>query len=117
MRTRLTAFLLARLDEDADLARRCDGGDGCGEWAAQGETVDFCQSELSGFPPVIARHVARHDPARTLRETEAGYRILTRHTLAPGARPLCRHDGNRWPCPDLRDLAARYTGHPDFPGW
>nr|WP_275548989.1 hypothetical protein [Streptomyces lavendulae] len=37
----LVTFLHARLDEEADLARRCDG-DGCGEWSAQGHTVDFC---------------------------------------------------------------------------
>jgi hypothetical protein len=30
-------FLHARLDEEAELVRRCDGGgdgDGCGEWTA-----------------------------------------------------------------------------------
>ncbi|MFE7706642.1 DUF6221 family protein [Streptomyces sp. NPDC057486] len=57
--------LRARLDEEADLARSCDG-DGCGEWTAPGGTVDFCRIDLSGFPPVIARHIAVHDPARVL---------------------------------------------------
>ncbi|SCF63838.1 hypothetical protein GA0115255_101102 [Streptomyces sp. Ncost-T6T-2b] len=50
-------FLHARLDEEADLTRRCDG-DGCGAWTAHGHTVDFCQGELSGFHSTIAVHVA-----------------------------------------------------------
>ncbi|CAM5668445.1 hypothetical protein SATRM34S_07079 [Streptomyces atroolivaceus] len=33
----LVTFLHARLDEEANLARRCDG-DGCGEWTADGHT-------------------------------------------------------------------------------
>ncbi|MEU8252624.1 DUF6221 family protein, partial [Nonomuraea sp. NPDC048916] len=73
----LTTFLRTRLDEEADLARRCDG-DGCGVWTAHGHTVDFCQGELSGFHPTIALHVALHDPARILREIEAKRRVLAR---------------------------------------
>jgi hypothetical protein len=99
----LVRFIEERLDEEADLARRCDG-DGCGEWSAHGRTVDFCQVEHSGFHPAIAQHVARHDPARVLREIDAKRRILARHARDP------------WPCDDLQDLAAPYTGHPDFPG-
>lgn len=98
----LVRFLTARLDEEADLARRC-GGDACGRWSAQGYTVDFCQSELPGFHPTIAQHVATHDPARVLRETAAKRRILARHARDP------------WPNDDLRDLASPYTDHPDFP--
>jgi Family of unknown function (DUF6221) len=98
----LVRFLKARLDEEADLAQRCDG-DGCGEWSAHGHTVDFCQVDLPGFHPAIALHVALHDPARVLREIEAKRRILARHAR------------DRWPSDDLRDLASPYTGHPDFP--
>jgi hypothetical protein len=98
----LVRFLEARLDEEAELARRC-GGDACGEWSAQGHTVDFCQDEHSGFHPAIARHVALHDPARVLRDIAAKRRILARHARDP------------WPSHDLRDLASLYTGHPDFP--
>ncbi|WP_332760413.1 DUF6221 family protein [Streptomyces sp. MT206] len=102
MTEELVRFLEARLDEEADLARRCDG-DGCGEWSAHGHTVDFCQVDLSGFHPTIAQHVALHDPARALREIEAKRRILARHARDP------------WPCHDLRDLASPYADHPDFP--
>ncbi|WP_405662004.1 DUF6221 family protein [Streptomyces sp. NBC_01166] len=102
MTEELVRFLKARLDEEADLARRCDG-DGCGEWFAHGQTVDFCQVDLPGFHPTIALHVALHDPARVLREIEAKRRILARHARDP------------WPCHNLRDLASPYTDHPDYP--
>ncbi|GGK32137.1 hypothetical protein GCM10011583_74870 [Streptomyces camponoticapitis] len=103
MTKELVRFLEARLREEADLARRCDGDDGCGEWSARGDMVDFCQTDLSGLPPTIALHVALHDPARVLREIEAKRRILARHARDP------------WPCHDLRDLALPYADHPDFP--
>jgi hypothetical protein len=119
----LVRFIEARLDEEADLARRCDG-DGCGEWSARGDTVDFCQVDLAGFHPTIALHVALHDPARVLREIEAKRRVLARHTLslAVGDPELpwdehddCQFDGDPWPCGDLLDLASPYADHPDFP--
>ncbi|MER5889755.1 DUF6221 family protein [Streptomyces sp. NPDC001941] len=103
MSEELVRFLQASLDEEADLARGCDGDDACGQWTAHGHTVDFCHLDLSGFPPTIAQHIALHDPARTLRDIEAKRRVLTRHAHDP------------WPCDDLRDLAAPYADHPDFP--
>ncbi|MFI9813604.1 DUF6221 family protein [Saccharothrix variisporea] len=113
MRDDLVAFIDARLDEDADLARRCDGGDDCGQWVARGHTVDFCQVDLPGFHPTIARHVARHDPARVLREVAAKRRVLRRHRPERvGDRVVCRVDGDPFPCADVRDLAAPYADHP-----
>ncbi|MEU5620663.1 DUF6221 family protein [Streptomyces sp. NPDC047802] len=103
MTEKLVRCIKARLDEEADLARRCDSDDGCGTWTTHGHTVDFCQADLSGFHPTIALHVALHDPARILREIEAKPRILARHARDP------------WPSHDLRDLASPYTDHPDFP--
>ncbi|MFI8001667.1 DUF6221 family protein [Streptomyces sp. NPDC086010] len=88
MTEELVKFLKARLDEEADLARRCDG-DGCGEWSAHGHTVDFCQVDLSGFHPTIARHVALHDPARVLREIEAKRRILAVTPATHGRATTC----------------------------
>ncbi|MGW6528678.1 DUF6221 family protein [Streptomyces venezuelae] len=88
MTDELVRFLEARLSEEADLARRCDG-DGFGEWSADGHTVDFCQVDLSGFHPTIALHVALRDPTRVLREVEAKRRILARPAppLPPGRAP------------------------------
>lgn len=118
----LVAFLHARLDEDVDLAERCDA-DGCGQWTARRDTVDFCQVDLSGFHPTIAEHVALHDPARVVREVTAKRRVLARHALSPAigdsempgdGRNNCRYDGSDWPCPDLLDLALPYAEHPDY---
>ncbi|MFI8823926.1 DUF6221 family protein [Streptomyces sp. NPDC053431] len=119
----LVTFLHARLDEEADLARRCDG-DVRGEWTAHGHTVDFCQGELAGFRPAVALHVALHDPARVLREVEAKRRVLARHEFSPATgdpelpwdnRDDCQYDGEPWPCDDLLDLALPYADHPDYP--
>jgi hypothetical protein len=54
-----------------------------------------------------AAHIARHDPARVLREVEAKRKILTDLDLSyPDEEHL------------LRLLAAIYEGHPDFdPAW
>lgn len=114
-------FLRARLNEVAELAYQCDGDD-CGQWTADGDTVDFCQMDLSGFHPTIAQHVALHDPARVLRDVEAKRRVLARHVLSPAIndpelpwdnRDDCQYDGEDWPCPDLLDLALSYADHPD----
>jgi len=119
----LVTFLHVRLDEEADLAGRCDDDD-CGVWTAHGRTLDFCQVELSGFHPAIALHVALHDPARVLREIEAKRRVLARHALRPATgnpelpwdnRDDCQYDGETWPCGDLLDLASPYGDHPDYP--
>ncbi|MEU9623734.1 DUF6221 family protein [Streptomyces sp. NPDC088846] len=83
MTEHLVTFLKTRLDEEADLARRCDGDGCCGEWSAHGNTVDFCQVELSDFHPAIALH----DPARVPLEVEAKRRILARHVLSPAGAP------------------------------
>jgi hypothetical protein len=124
MNNDLVAFLNARLDEEAALARCCDGDGCCGKWTARGDTVDFCQGDLTGFHPAIAQHVALHDPARVLREVEAKRRVLNRHTLSPAEgdperpwddRDDCQFDGDLWPCDDLLDLALPYQDHPDFP--
>ncbi|MER5894832.1 DUF6221 family protein [Streptomyces sp. NPDC001876] len=119
----LVEFLRARLDEVAELAARC-AGDDCGQWTAHGDSVDFCQMDLSGIHPTIAQHVAFHDPAHVLRDVEAKRRVLARHVLSPATgdpelpwdnRDDCQYDGDDWPCPDILDLALPYADHPDHP--
>ncbi|MEV0036214.1 DUF6221 family protein [Streptomyces sp. NPDC050804] len=118
----VVAFLRARLDEEAELAGRCDGDDRR-QWNAREDTVDFCQMDLSGFHPTIAQHVALHDPARVLRDVEAKRRVLARHVLSPpigdpeipwANRSDCQYDGEDWPCPDLLDLVLPYAGHAEY---
>ncbi|MEU0436224.1 DUF6221 family protein [Streptomyces sp. NPDC006290] len=120
----LVAFLKARLDEEADLARRCDGAGFPAKWPAHGAAVDFGQGDATGFHPAVAQHTALHDPVRVLREVEAKRRVLNRHTLSPseGDPELpwndiddCQFDGDLWPCDDLLDLVLPYHEHPDLP--
>jgi len=120
----LVAFLKARLDEDADLARRCAGAGFSAEWIAHGAAVDFGRGDLTNLHVAIAQHAALHDPARVLREVEAKRHVLNRHTLSPAEgdperpwddRDDCQFDGDLWPCDDLLDLASPYQEHPDFP--
>jgi hypothetical protein len=65
-------------------------------------------------------HAARHDPARVLREVEAGRRILARHTDC--ARGIGRFAGELRDgiavCDELADLLYRWADHPDYqPAW
>jgi hypothetical protein len=67
----------------------------------------------------IAPFIALHDPARTLREVEAGWRILARHDRSDdGACAVCSDPGSPRPCQDLADLLVRWADHPDYePAW
>ena len=120
--TDLLAFLTARLDEDEAAAKAAWGV----EWDWRYVAQPF------GERPSIAHtvHIARHDPARVLREVEAKRAILAEHGPANGGRDSdrCRvctaiaHTGVghtdarrfRAPCPTLLILAAIYSDHPDY---
>jgi len=67
----------------------------------------------------VARHVALHDPARVLREVAAKRRVMERHRADTSPYELycggCSDSGPRLDeCPELRDLAAVYSDHPEF---
>lgn len=64
----------------------------------------------------VAVHIARHDPARALREVEAGRRILERHRDDGYGCQYCERWIGPGPCPDLADLLYRWAGHPDYDG-
>lgn len=83
-----------------------------------------------------ANHIARHHPARVLAEIAAKRRVLARHCRADRADHIyreripiymcvgCEYEPTwddpqpRTPdindCPELRDLAAIWNGHPDY---
>lgn len=80
-----------------------------------------------GHDEADAAHIAGHDPAWALRDVAAKRAILARH-----AKAGCDdewggvHCGwcsspeaeTPWPCPDVLDLAAIDSGHPDYDtGW
>jgi hypothetical protein len=109
----LVAFLAARLDEDEAAARAA-----LSQSAEEGTAWWF-----DDVGPETPRefHVARHDPARVLREVEARREILNRY-----ARGLAG-DLPEWKAGRelieaglailravLRDLAAVYSDHPDY---
>ena len=57
-----------------------------------------------------ARHIARHDPARVLREVEAKRAILALREASPVGSPVLTFA--------LCHLAAVYSGHTDYdPAW
>lgn len=121
------AFLAARLDED-EAAAKADGG--TGEWFAR--TVSGIHGPgVSAGPGVFvtdlptsriattntsaqARHMARHDPARVLREVDAGRRTLERHRPDRYGCQYCERFPGPGPCPDLADLLDRWSDHPDY---
>lgn len=134
----LIAFLSARLDEDEAAARAVK--DNSAPWDGQWQPRERNALETrngwvlavsipigSDFAPGVVEHIARHDPARALREVAAGRAILDRHmpheTAFDGlACNWCSEDVDdrpqiakeRWPCPDVRSLAAVWDGHPDY---
>ena len=149
----LIAFLTARLDEDERFAWAATPGPWWHNpgkvWLDAAAFVAFDRSkgeEFVGYdgpspftgciaatgpgddPESMANaaHIARHDPARVLREVEAKRRMIGRHQPhsmgncrvceAPHwGTQVCNHcSGQAWPCPDLQDLALVYSDHPDY---
>ncbi|MFJ5888094.1 DUF6221 family protein [Streptomyces californicus] len=94
----LVQFLHARLDEDTTAAQTAASKAGGGTWAAG---TEHGKPWVSGLPapggyvvPLLiefgygnpddyerAVHIARHDPARALREVEAKRRLLNDHPI------------------------------------
>lgn len=105
----LAAFLAARLDEDEAAAK-----------AAWGVEWDWRYvAEPFGERPSIAHtvHIARHDPARVLREVAAKRAILARYaTVQAWSYPP--GDGDEAVQDELgevtRSLAAVYSDHPGY---
>lgn len=129
-------FLRARLDEDEQVAQEALN-DGSGEWtwdcpheglADPPPSHDLCAEvrgewivvyNEGGHTPGQARHIARHDPARVLRDVTAKRRIVDLHD---GSHECSSHgdnctwiDGDLRPhCDTLALLAEVYDQHPDY---
>lgn len=142
----LMAFLNARLDDDERVARAVGGE----QWHAdthigdeynigvvvgsRGERIASCGVESLDDGDVRAEHIARHDPARELREVEAKRRIMAIHNRRADVFPDtaggtfenccdgCGYQGycddpvteDVNGCPILRLLALPFDQHPDF---
>ncbi|MBM4517494.1 hypothetical protein GS432_19495 [Rhodococcus hoagii] len=126
----IVTFLRARLDEDDEAARDAAGWDPTGSTRADGRwSREGINSVIDSSLRLIvygdspapgdaqAEHIARHDPARVLREIEAKRRILDR------AQEL--HDDpfdtvlfTEYVETVLPVMAATYSDHPDYqPHW
>jgi len=143
----LTEFLTARYDEReaaAKAAARVEPEDaetsrwyGHAHWVARyGTVVDAADNDyamMTESTDEVCAHIALNDPARVLREVEAGRKILAEHTFLPDSHPLARscprcitdREGYQeewldddYPCLTLRVLAAVWCDHPDYdPAW
>ena len=130
----LTEFVGARLDEDEAAAKAATpspwlhmhlGSEGCQvirrQTSREGRPwrLRFTSSDWS-VDHANAEHVTRHDPARVLREVEAGRALLRRHEEdrhVPGQCSNCFDAFGQhlaWPCPTIRIIAAVYSDNPDY---
>lgn len=128
----LLEFLRARLDEDERVARAsaaANPGSVATHWSA--EQVDYLSSTgLRGkawavvpervegatiaispteIRPLVVTHIARHDPARVLRDVEAKRKMIEQHVGYFGSG-----DDEFWPVQTLRLLVLPYADHPDY---
>jgi hypothetical protein len=152
--TDIVEFIRARLDEDEQVAREAslaNPGSAARHWAAVEVDEQSGQTGLWGkvwgvipervrgvvlartidVVPKVSTHIARHDPARVLRDVEAKRALLAEHSPrmvlvmngdgSGGHAPHCGRcspsDPNhrqRHPCTSLRLLALPYSDHPDY---
>jgi hypothetical protein len=139
----LVAFLRARLDEDEGAARMAAAP----AWFLGSTEHDDKRSVRYTGPSTLhpgqewdyfiadhvdladANHMARHDPARVLREVAAKRAILARHRpwwddyvdgdgIERATRECreCRPPGtpDNWPCYTIKVLAAVFSDHPGY---
>ncbi|GAA2990590.1 hypothetical protein GCM10017559_08290 [Streptosporangium longisporum] len=138
----LVAFLRSRFDEDEQMARAATWCEEAGVWHAKPTPYGargwpgprwFIEDALedgviSHVDPQasddegVARHIARHDPDRVLRDVESKRRILAWHSQGDNETcQACLTPGmiaQRMNCFTLRLLALPFDDHEDFkPEW
>jgi len=145
-------FLMQRIAEDEALARGAiqDGGK-AGPWLVGADTaahldpntvfrpsswagniVHACSTYFTGDDQLdVARHIARHDPARVLAECTSKRQIIARHAVDDSLEWVNPVDGPAFrerefscgicgwfpagtACGTVQDLALPYAGHPDY---
>jgi Family of unknown function (DUF6221) len=115
-------FAQAQLDEDEATARAayCEGPSPGQPTAPPKGSWWTTAQIMERFGPgtfLDARHIVRHDPARALREVEAGRRILARHRRCGDGYGFCDdggHGGGAAGCAEMKDLLYRWADHPDY---
>lgn len=123
----LVAFLRARLHEDEQSAKAAATRESGGaSWSLIGDHESEVQAG-SGLrvarrtPPVLARHIARHDPARVLRNVAVNRELVAMYEKAlrdaESAEDLIRVPARMALLalrPVLPQLASVYADHPDY---
>lgn len=126
--TTVTAFINARIDEDEQIARAATlpvyGQPVQGaEWSVtdvpfEGITVWDPQPDLPGHTDARTEHIARHDPARVLRQCAAIREALDSIDTLLG---IANNSEGTWgtDAEIARDaIASIWSDHPDFdPRW
>lgn len=120
----IAEFLRARWDEDEVTAKAASAPS---PWkAATHESDSWIVTDAAGEPLIYdegtpslaeAAHIARHDPARVLREVEAKRAILRDHGASDRLEygdPLCMRCSDLYPCDVLHHLVSVYSDHPDY---
>jgi hypothetical protein len=128
----LVQWLGQQLDEDERIARAATAG----PWTAMGQGVldPSPPSNRLGIGMAVghaaasadynetAEHIARHDPARVLREIDAKRQIIALHHQLEDAQEMldfcatCDATGKypEYPCTTLRLLALPYADRPGY---
>ena len=119
----MIAFLRDRLDEDSALASAASPG----PWHVNAESDEVLAADdvtvaegfaLSGQQlRATTEHVARHDPARVLREVESKRGILRAHAKWCQGECEAKYPGGGFDAAhywSIKSLAAAYDDHPDY---
>lgn len=123
----LATFIRARLDEDEQAAFRAGDEHPC--WEYNRDRFEVHTAAEDGYPIATRRgetnsplcdvdgeHIARHDPARVLREVEAKRKLLaylTEEIVDCTCEAYGHHEDT-----GLRLLGACWADHPDYqPRW
>lgn len=131
MRHPMIAFLREQLnvDETTALAACWKGSGNTPNWHAPfSATLDTGGDTIHVGDRAVTNHIARHDPARVLRDIEAKRAIVDLHHFGstPDGFRYCRTCGSgepdehptAWPCDTLRHLAAVYADRDGYnPEW
>ncbi|MEV7154882.1 DUF6221 family protein [Streptomyces misionensis] len=110
----LVEFLRARLDEDEQVARAAAGrnwldGDG---WLMN---EDMHIAEVGDRPTLV--HIAAHDPARVLREVEAGRRLIRAHAKWCEGRCEAKYPEGGFDAAHYWNIKVRAEVYSDRPGY